>query len=183
MRRRFLTIAAASLVIAWPGAGSLRAQAPVSGKWITAWGTAQNSLGMTAISNATVRMIARVTIPGEAVRLRLDNRYGTKPLAVGKAYVGLRMRGAILAPGSNQQVFFNRSATVSIPPGGSVESDPVPMKVLVRDELAVSLYIPEADVRPSQHGGALVTSYLSESGAGDLAADEVATTGPQLAGL
>jgi lysophospholipase L1-like esterase len=163
------------MALFFPGPEKLGAQAPVSGKWITAWGTAQNALGMTPISNATVRMIARVSIPGEAARFRLHNRYGTKPLNVGKAYVGLRVRGAILSPGSNKQVFFNRSATVTIPPGGSVESDPVPMKLIVRDELAVSLFIPEADVRPSQHGGALVTSYMSEKDSGDLTADEIAT--------
>ena len=34
----------------------------------------------TRLSNATVRMIARVTIAGEAVRIRLDNTFGTAPL-------------------------------------------------------------------------------------------------------
>jgi hypothetical protein len=48
------------------------------------------------------------------------------------------------------------------------------MPVIARQDLAVSLYIPEADVRPSQHAQAHVTSYLSDSGSGNVAADESA---------
>lgn len=150
-------------------------QGPASARWVTAWGSSQQTLGATAITNATVRMIARVTISGEAVRIRLDNTYGTSPLAVGAAYLGQRVQAAALVPGSNRQLLFNRSASVSVPAGGSVESDPVQMKVLARQDLAVSLYIPEANVRPSQHSGALVTSYLSASGSGNVAADETRT--------
>ena len=42
-------------------------------------------------------MIARVTISGDAVRIRLDNTFGTAPLSIGKAYVGQRIQGAALA--------------------------------------------------------------------------------------
>lgn len=148
---------------------------PDSANWTTAWGTSQQALGPVTITNATVRMIARVTIPGDAVRIRLDNTFGTEPVKIGKAYVGLRVQGAALAAGSSRQVFFNRSATVVISPGGTVESDPVPMNVLSWQDLAVSLYIPETNVRPSQHSAAVVTSYLSENGSGDSAANETAT--------
>jgi hypothetical protein len=118
-------------------------------------------------------MIARVTIPGDAVRLRLDNTFGTEPVTIGKVYVGLRIQGAAVATRSNTQVFFNRSASMVIPAGGNVESDPVPMKVLAWQDLAVSLYIPEANVRPSQHTGAVVTSYLTGDGTGDATASEL----------
>lgn len=154
-------------------AGASAQQSP-SAKWIAAWAASQNGLGMTAISNATVRMIARVTISGDAVRIRLDNTYGTSPLAIGNAYVGHRIQGANLAVGSNRQVFFKRSPNVTIPAGGSVESDEVAIKVLAQTDLAVSLYIPEQNVQPSQHGGAQVTSYVTASGTGDLTAAEAA---------
>jgi lysophospholipase L1-like esterase len=64
---------------------------------------------------------------------------------------------------------------VIIPAGGSVTSDPVRMNVLAQQVLAVSLHIPDASVRPSQHGGAQVTSYLTTNGSGDVAAEETAT--------
>ena len=145
---------------------------PNIGSWITAWGTSQQTLGTATITNATVRMIARVTIPGDAVRIRLDNTFGSEPVTIGKVYVGLRVQGPALATGSNRQAFFNRSATVVISAGGTAESDPVPMNVLAWQDLAVSLYIPETNVRPSQHTGAVVTSFMSENGSGDVTADE-----------
>ena len=147
-------------------------QAPASERWITAWGTSQQGLGSNAVTNSTVRMIARVTIAGDAVRIRLDNTFGAAPLSIAKAYVGIRIQGAALAEGSNRQVSFSHSARVVIPAGGSVTSDPVRMNVLAQQDLTVSLYIPDANVRPSQHAGAQVTSYLTANGSGDAAAEE-----------
>src|SRR5213593_4027043 len=98
--------------------------------WVTAWGASQQGLGEAKVTNATVRMIARVTIPGDSVRIRLDNTFGTSPLAIGKAYVGQRIQAAALAAGSNRPVLFRGSANVTIPAGGSVVSDPVSLKVL-----------------------------------------------------
>lgn len=147
-------------------------QQPPADRWVTAWGTSQQGLGATVVTNTTVRMIARVTAAGDAVRIRLDNTFGTAPLVVGRAYVGQRIQGAALAAGSNRAVSFNQSATVTIPAGGSVTSDPVRMKVLALQDLAVSLHIPGDGVRPSEHGSAQVTSYLAASGSGDVTAAE-----------
>ncbi len=170
----FSVVAIFAVLAASFGAGTVAPQGrPSSGNWITAWGASQQALGTTAITNATVRMIARVTIPGDAVRIRLDNTFGTVPVTIGKVYVGPRVQGPAIAAGFNKQVFFNRSATAVIPAGGTVESDPVTMKVLAWQDLAVSMYIPDANVRPSQHSAAVVTSYLSENGSGDLAASEM----------
>jgi lysophospholipase L1-like esterase len=146
--------------------------APASQRWVTAWGTSQSGLGTEAVSNTTVRMIARVTVSGEAVRIRVDNTFGTSPLVIGKAFVGHRIQGAAVAAGSNRPISFNKSATVTIPAGGSVTSDRVAMNVFAQQDLAVSLHVPGNGVRPSQHGGAQVTSYLAANGAGDMAAEE-----------
>ena len=142
--------------------------------WITAWSTSQQALGDTVLSDATVRLMARVTVSGESVRIRLDNTFGTGPLVVGAASIGVPMRGAQLAPGSNRPIHFDGSTEVTIPPGGSVWSDPVATPVLAHQDLAVSLYLPESDVQPSQHNGARVTSYLTGDGAGNQTADESA---------
>jgi lysophospholipase L1-like esterase len=131
-----------------------------------------------------------VTVGGEALRVRLDNTYGTSPLRIGKAYVGLRTRGAALAQGSNRPVLFSGAESVTVPPGGTVRSDPVALRVVAQQDVAVSLYVPDADVRPSEHSGALVTSYLAPPGAGDRSSSEssepftgTTTTMPWLKGI
>ncbi len=145
-----------------------------SGRWITAWGTSQQTLGMTPVSNATVRVVARTSIAGDAVRIRIDNAYGTTPLKIGKAYVGWRRGGATIFPNSNRQVMFTGTGEVTIPAGGTITSDAVQMKVRARQDLAISLYIPEMDIRASQHGNALVTSFMTADGAGNQTANEAA---------
>ena len=140
--------------------------------WVTAWGTSQQARGDTPITNATVRMIARVTIPGDGVRIRLDNAFGTEPVVIGRAYVGHRVQGAALAAGSNKPVTFNGASEVAIPAGGSTWSDPVRLPVLAQQDLAVSLYLPGSGVRPSQHTGAVATSYRSVDGSGDVTSEE-----------
>src|SRR5262245_54544732 len=169
-------VAATAGLAAIAGTAMFALQQPgSSGRWVTAWGTSQQGLGTAVVSNATVRLIARVTIPGEGVRVRLDNTFGAAPLVVAKAYVGLRIQGATLAAGSNKPLLFKQSATVTIPPGGTVTSDPVALNVLGQQDLAVSLFLPGSDIRPSQHTGAQVTSYLTMNGSGDAAAEEAAT--------
>ncbi len=149
-----------------------RAQSPASTRWLTAWGTSQQTVATAALTNTTVRLNARVTIGGDAVRIRLDNAYGKSAVKIGRAYVGVRARGPVLVPGSNKPALFNGSETATIPAGGTVRSDPIVMNVLAMQDLAVSLYIPDADVLASQHTGAMATSYVATVNAGDHAAME-----------
>lgn len=170
MRSRRLFVVTVLAVLLAVGAAGL-AQQPTP-RWVTAWATSQQGLGQGSVTDATVRLIARVTAGGESVRIRLDNTYGTGPLLIASAYIGQRQRGPALLAGSNRQVHFGGATSVTIPAGGSVRSDPVRMTVLPRQDLAVSLYVPGADVRASQHRGALVTSYVSPNRSGDFTADE-----------
>jgi lysophospholipase L1-like esterase len=140
--------------------------------WVTAWATSQQALGMAKISNATVRMIARVTLPGDSVRVRLDNTFGTAPVEFGKATIGLRTRGPAVAAGLLKPLTFGGKDSVTVAPGASVASDPVALHVEALQDIAVSLFVPAADVQPSQHGNAQVTSYLTDNGAGDKSGSE-----------
>ena len=143
--------------------------------WTTAWGTSQQVLGQARVSNATLRLIARVTAPGDAIRLRFDNTFGTVPVALGKVSAGPRQSAnnpASISPGRLMPVMFDGQPSVTIPAGGSVTSDPILLRVDAQEDVAVSVYIPGADVRASQHTGAIVTSFMTENGAGDLTGSE-----------
>jgi hypothetical protein len=172
---RVLLVGALFLILGLrPGATPQdRAGAAARGKtWVTAWGTSQQALADTTITNATVRLIARATVPGDAVRVRLDNSFGPEAVRIARAYVGARVQGAALAAGSNRPLTFSQASEVVLPPGGTVWSDPVRLAVLAQQDLAVSLFIPGMNVKPSQHTGAVVTSYRSADGSGDVASEE-----------
>ena len=167
------------VVVLGCGLGSLafaRAQGPSAARWVTAWGSSlQGPAPSTTVTNATVRMIARVTIPGDAVRVRIDNTFGKKPLQISRAFIGQRTTGAAVAQGSGRQILFKGAGAVTIAPGGSVMSDAVAITVRAWQDVAVSLHIPDSDVVPSQHNGAFVTSYLTANNAGDLTEAEAQT--------
>jgi lysophospholipase L1-like esterase len=149
--------------------------AQTSPGWITAWATSQQTLGQTRMSNATLRLVARVTAPGDAIRLRFDNTFGTAPVTFGKVSAGPRQSAnnpANISPGLLMPVTFDGKSSITIAAGGSVTSDRVPLAVEAQEDLAVSVYIPGADVLASQHNGAMVTSFITDNGAGDLTASE-----------
>lgn len=169
LRRLGTAKLAIAMVSSWP------AFAQPAPDWTTAWGTSQQVLGQTRVSNATLRLIARVTAPGDAIRLRFDNTFGTAAVTFGKVSAGPRQSAnnpASISPGLLMPVTFDGQSSVTIAAGASVTSDPVPLRVDAQEDLAVSVYIPGADVQASQHTGAIVTSFITDNGAGDLTASE-----------
>ena len=79
-------------------------------EWVTAWGTSHQALAEARISNATVRMIARVTIPGDSIRIRLDNTFGTVPVTFGSVTIAPRIQGPAVAAGLNKAVTFSEKS-------------------------------------------------------------------------
>ena len=70
--------------------------------WVGTWATAPApSEAGVGFNNHTVRMNPRVSIGGDTVRVRVSNAYGTGPLAIGAAHVGLRDQGPAIVPGSD----------------------------------------------------------------------------------
>ena len=161
----------AVLLIFVPGLYSTGAQAQ---QWVASWASSQQgrSAEDETVTNATVRLIARSTVAGDRLRVRLENTFGTTPVAIGAASIGLQNRGATAVLGSVRPLLFDGSPAITIPAGELVMSDPVQLAVEAGQGVAVSVYVPGADVRSSIHGGALTTSYLTGPGAGDHTADE-----------
>ena len=133
--------------------------------WFAAWGFSQQGLAPETVTDGTVRMIARPTLAGNFVRVQLQNTFATTPLTIGAAAIGIRVNGALLAPGSNRPLTFGGSASVTIPAGGAAYSDPLPFTVHAWQDVAVSLYIPGAAVPISRHTNARTTSLWTLPGA------------------
>jgi lysophospholipase L1-like esterase len=142
------------------------------GQWITAWGSSMHSLSSDTLTNATVQMIARPTIAGDAVRVKLENTFSTQPLTIGAASIALRNYRASLVAGSNRPLTFQGLPSITIPAKGWVISDPVAFPVEAQQDLAVSLYLPGTNVPITSHTSAYTTAYLTPNGAGNHTASE-----------
>jgi lysophospholipase L1-like esterase len=144
--------------------------------WVASWGAAQqipdpqDALPAALAGNVTLRQIVHLSLGGARLRVRLSNRFGTAPLAIGAAHIARAARsgaGAIV-PGSDVALRFGGRSDVVIPAGATYVSDPVALDAPPAADLAISLYLPEAPARQTGHPGSRATSFVST---GDHVAD------------
>jgi lysophospholipase L1-like esterase len=110
-------------------------------------------------------MIVRTSIGGRRLRVTLFNAFGSAPLMVGAAHVGIRGKESEIVPGSDRALTFHGKPGCTIGPGVALLSDPVDLAVAPVSDLAVSLFFPGETGPPTTHGTALHNSYIGD---GDL---------------
>jgi lysophospholipase L1-like esterase len=138
------------------------------GQWVATWAASPQSGDTAGFTNQTVRNVIYTSVGGSEIQVRLSNTFGTNPVDVGATSVGIVLDGALLASGTSHPVTFDGQATVTIPAGGEVLSDPVPMRVPRLTKLAVDLYLPSPTGPATDHHLAWETNYVAT---GDHAGD------------
>jgi lysophospholipase L1-like esterase len=136
--------------------------------WVSAWGSAQmvpdtnNALTPEQWRDTSLRQIVRLSLPAHTLRIRVSNVFGTAPLLLSSASVGLaRQLGTPdLQPGTAHPLRFNGETTVRIPAGGEYLSDPVEMKVSAGADLAVSMHFLGEPSRQTGHPGSRSNSFI-----------------------
>ena len=165
----------------WVVAWTASAQGPYPAGNATAQPELRFAIPMPAqgASDQTFRLIVRPDVWGRTARLRLSNAFGSQAVTFNDVYAGLQISGAELLPGSNRAVTFGGRHDVTIPPGGSVLSDPVKLSFVQDPEdlwlsgrkLAVSFHVAGDSGPMTWHAKALTTSYVSAPGSGSLGAE------------
>jgi lysophospholipase L1-like esterase len=164
MRTRLIHAATVASLLCFGVAGASAQNNPAN--WMTAWSTSQQGLAQAPVNNATLRLITRVTLPGDMVRVRLDNTFGSQPVTFSHVSIAPRVRGAAVAGELLRPVTFSGNPSVTLAAGASAESDPVTLRVEAQQDLAVSIFV-QGNAQQSQHNNAQVTSYATENGGGD----------------
>jgi len=151
--------------------------------WVTTWAASPQAPtplfpnpGNAGFSNQTVRNIVFTSVAGNQIRIRLSNTFGKRAVTVGRVSVGIPLTGAQLVPGTTHPVTFGGQTSVTIPLGGEVVSDPVPLKVAPLEQLAVSLYLPVATGRATYHFTAQQTGYIASGDQASATAGTAYTT-------
>ncbi len=122
------------------------------GNWVAAWGTAQQlTVPVRAIPSRdtyplqltaqTVRMVARTTIAGKAVRVALSHSFGYAPVRIDAATLARQASGSALRPGSSRSLTFGGNASVVLAPGAQLYSDPILYDAPAQTDLLVSLHV------------------------------------------
>jgi lysophospholipase L1-like esterase len=138
--------------------------------WIATWAASLQSADpdphepLLTIEDQTVRERMRLSIGGAQICIRLSNEYGSAPLLVGSATVGVPSDPTSVRPGSIQTVTFGGRNSVTIPAGAPVLSDPVAFPVTSGAEISISLYFPQRVATPTLHALALKRAVVSQHG-------------------
>jgi lysophospholipase L1-like esterase len=133
--------------------------------WVGTWGAAaistDNAKGPLGTAEFTVRNIVHTSIPGDVFRIVVTNELGTKALTVGAADVALSAGGSAIRLESSRVLTFGGAASVTIPPGAKVFSDPVAMPLVAGSDVAVSLFIPKQPIPLiTQHSYANSSNFI-----------------------
>lgn len=111
--------------------------------------------------NQTIRQTARVSVGGDRVRFEVSNEYGEFPITIGAAAIALTDDEARIKDGTSHAATFGGDASITIPPGGVVLSDPVDLAVPDLTEVSVSLYFDGVAPTSTLHWDGHQTGYIA----------------------
>jgi lysophospholipase L1-like esterase len=122
--------------------------------------------GTVNIVNQTIRQIVHTSVGGNRIRIVLSNAFGTAPLVIGAAHVGLRAAESAITVDSARALTFSGRESVLIPAGAIMLSDPIDLTVAPFADLAIDLYLPgDTSLGPvTIHGSAIQRNYVSQNG-------------------
>src|SRR5258708_28774645 len=111
--------------------------------WVGTWATSPAPAeGVAGFNNQTLRMMPRISLGGDNVRVRISNAYGTRPLTIGAVHIALRDKGPDIVAGSDRVVTFGGSGGVAVAAGAGAVSDPAQFAVAPPAHLAGSVPLP-----------------------------------------
>ncbi|MFD5074182.1 SGNH/GDSL hydrolase family protein [Streptomyces sp. NPDC058371] len=147
------------------------------GAWTGTWSVSPQS-GGPGYKQQTLRQTARTSISGSAVRVRLSNVFGTKPLVIGNVHIAKRTSGSGVDTATDRVVTFGGRTAVTVPVGGTAVSDSAAFAVGALSDVAVSVYLPEDTGPATYHQQGTQTNYVVAGDASDDATlPGAATTG------
>ena len=139
-------------------------------KWVTTWGTAEETndfsadtaMPKMALSGTTIRQIIKVTSTGDKIKFRLSNQYGKSDVEVASMHIAKQVKAdeSKIYTATDTVVTFGGKKSFTIPQGQVIETDAVSFSVNVFENIAVSMYFtaaPTSDI--TGHRGARATTY------------------------
>jgi lysophospholipase L1-like esterase len=158
-------VACAIAVATIPGVGARGAHGNNT-QWVGTWasspqlGDAGNAAPAPGLADSTLRQIVHVSIGGAQIRVRFSNAFGTTPLVISSAHVALSAGGGAIKPESDKALAFAGQASVAIPAGALVYSDPLDFALAPLSDLAVTMHLTGGPIGITTHPGSRETSYL-----------------------
>ena len=159
-----VSVSVAFLLAASAPGGAQSAQNP---QWVGAWAAspmlALGGFAVRPFAAVTLREVVHISNGGEQIRVRFTNEFGLDGLTITDAHVALSAGGAAIKDGTDHAITFGGQATVRIPPGAAMYSDPVALAVAPLSDVAVSFYLPSQVMRgETYHAFADQDSFVAD---------------------
>jgi lysophospholipase L1-like esterase len=172
MRRLLAAGAATAFVLGLMALTGDAAEQRTPSGWVGTWAASPSSGGTeTGYPNFSIRNVVHTSVGGSAVRVRLSNAYGAKPLPLGRVTVAVAESpgGRAAIAGTMRTLTFGGSTTTTIPAGAEALSDPATLRVPADRDLLVTTFTPSQSGPVTFHQAAQQTSYFTRQG--DFAAE------------
>lgn len=127
--------------------------------------------GGSQFQGATLRQTLRMTVGAERIRIQFSNTFGTSPLPITAVTVALPTGGAAGVGGIDTatlaEITFDGQASVSVPAGQVIYSDPIDYAVETGSMLTVSMFLESGQQGSSitGHPGSRTTSWMANGNA------------------
>ncbi|KAF2027747.1 SGNH hydrolase [Setomelanomma holmii] len=132
-------------------------------RWVSGWYAPPSRMLSTGLAGRTFRQLAHVHAGGQAIRLRLSNRYGDEPVTLAGISVANSVQGPMVGKKSARLTFAEHTDVV-LEPGAEKISGPVSMHVEPFNVLTISFELVKGDALTG-HLFASQTSYISSTAA------------------
>ncbi|SPB16142.1 Lipase/acylhydrolase [Caballeronia novacaledonica] len=172
MKRGLHKLVGLALVVflSWPDTSHYFAQGVItSAPWTGTWAAAPDITADPGFNNQTIRHVVHTSIGGTAARLTFSNLFGAQPVRLGDVHVARRSSGPGTIAGSDKAATFNGQPYVTIPAGGTVQTDAIPFQVPALADIVVSFHIPsQTQAGATGHVEGMQDNWIAP---GDVSAD------------
>ena len=137
------------------------------GHWVGTWtGASQlvetSNLPPAPLSNAVLRQVVHATLGGSQIRVRFSNDFGNGPLTINAAHVAVCKASPVnstIDTATDKALSFSGMASVTIPQGMAVWSDPVGFTLAPFGNVSITTAFGSVPTNVTGHPGSRTTSY------------------------
>lgn len=135
--------------------------------WVGTWACSpqlvepQNMPPSPGLEGNSLRQVVHITLGGPEIRLRFSNEFGKTPLTVATVHVALPSAPGEITTTTDTPVTFGGKASLTIPGGALMFSDPVKFSVASLSDLVVTMEFTSVPEGLTGHPGSRQTSFIA----------------------
>ena len=111
-------------------------------------------------NDQTVRQVMRLSLGGNALRVKVSNLFGRAPITIQAARVAKSVGQSGIDPATDRALTFGGQGSITLAPGAEAYSDPVLLPTAPLENIAISMYFAGPTVVPTVHALGRQTAYF-----------------------